>query len=266
MLNEPNRSPETKSQAYCIRGGPPGKEVTLYEYNAYSQKDYVTETLLDFKGVIHCDASPVLNGVGDKDGVTLSYCNAHARRKFESIYKADKKGKHPLAKRAMEFYTKLYAIEREATVAKLTPTDRFTLRDTKSRPLMVEFHTWLQGHAAYALPKSPIGQAIAYALNHWDGLTTFLTDGRLSIDNNATERDIKPFVIARKNFMFACTMAGADALGVHFSLILTARHHGLDPYKYYIEILTKLPLCKNMADYEALLPWNIQLEDTLCST
>jgi transposase len=259
VLNEPNRAPETKSYAYCIRGGPPGKEVTLYEYNAYSQKDYVTETLLDFKGVIHCDASPVFNDIGSRDGITLSYCHAHARRKFERILKADKKGHHPLAKQAMTFYAKLYAIEREATVAKLTPADRFTLRDTKSRPLMAEFYRWLQDHGANALAKSPIGQAIAYALNHWDSLTTYLTDGRLSIDNNATERDIKPFVIARKNFLFACTQAGADSLGVHFSLILTARHHGLDPYKYYTDILTRIPLCKTLDDYEALLPWNIRL-------
>ena len=68
------------------------------------------------------------------------------------------------------------------------------------------------------LPKSPIGLAIAYCLTHWDGLLTYLTDGRIEIDNNATERDIKPFVIARKNFLFACTPQGADSLGVHFSL------------------------------------------------
>ena len=112
VLNEPLRAPETKSFAYCIRGGPPGKEVTLYEYNAYSQKDYVTETLLGFKGTVHCDASPVFNDIGSQGDVILSYCNAHARRKFEQIEKADKKTS--LAKQAMSFYTQLYKIERNA--------------------------------------------------------------------------------------------------------------------------------------------------------
>jgi transposase len=78
----------------------------------------------------------------------------------------------------------------------------------------------------------------------------------VEIDNNATERDIKPFVIARKNFLFSCTPKGADSLAVHFSLILTARHHGLDPLAYYTDIFTRIPLCKNTQDLELLLPWN----------
>ena len=87
---------------------------------------------------------------------------------------------------------------------------------------------------------------------------TYLSDGRVEIDNNATERDIKPFAIARKNFLFSCTQAGADALGVHFSVILTAKHHGWDPYRYYVAILNRLPFCRTMEDYRALLPWNLK--------
>jgi transposase len=139
------------------------------------------------------------------------------------------------------------------------PLARFKLRHTQSQPILHHFHAWLTEYQAKILPKSPIGQAIAYTLKHWPGLTHYLTDGRLHIDNNATERDIKPFVIARKNFLFACTMAGTDALGVHFSLILTARHHGLNPFAYYETILKKIPLCKTMADFQQLLPWAITL-------
>ena len=69
----------------------------------------------------------------------------------------------------------------------------------------------------------------------------FLDDGRLRIDNNATERDIKPFVMARKNFMFAATPEGADLLGVYFSLIMTAKYHGHNPFSYYEMILKKIP-------------------------
>jgi len=115
VLKEPGRSPETKSYAYCIRGGPPGKSVILYEYNAYRQGEYVeSEGLPDFRGVIHCDASAVFNQIGRRDGVTLSYCHAHARRKFEQIVKASGKGKAKLATEAMQFYRRLYAIERSA--------------------------------------------------------------------------------------------------------------------------------------------------------
>jgi len=92
VMNEPGRQSQTKSYAYCIRGGPPDKKVVLYEYNAYSHKDYVDETLAHFNGVLHCDASP---------DVTLSYCNAHARRKFEQIEKSAKKGKAQVSTEAM---------------------------------------------------------------------------------------------------------------------------------------------------------------------
>ena len=87
----------------------------------------------------------------------------------------------------------------------------------------------------------------------------FLSDGRVEIDNNATERDIKPFVMGRKNFLFACTQAGADSLGVHFSLIVTAKHHGLNPAAYYEALFNRLPLCRSIQDYAALLPWAISL-------
>lgn len=256
VLNEPGRKPETKSYAYCIRGGPPGKSVILYEYNGYKQSEYVeSEGLSGFKGVIHCDAGAVFNRIGNREGVTLSYCHAHARRKFEQIEKSAGKGKAPLATEAMRFYRRLFDIERQATEQVLSPEQIYTLRQDKSKPILDEFYTWLILAKAKTLPHSPIGKAVAYTLSHWQGLLVFLTDGRLKIDNNDTERDIKPFVMARKNFLFACTQKGADSLGVHFSLILTARLHGLNPIAYYEDILKRIPLCKKLDDYVPLLPW-----------
>ena len=85
-------------------------------------------------------------------------------------------------------------------------------------------------------------------------------DGRLEIDNNLTEQEIKPLVIARKNFMFCASMDGAKALCMHFSFIRTAKLHGLDPYHYYVQLLKSIPHCKSVEDYEKLLPWNINLD------
>ncbi|MDB4807013.1 transposase domain-containing protein [Pseudomonadales bacterium] len=82
----------------------------------------------------------------------------------------------------------------------------------------------------------------------------------MEADNNLTEQEIKPFVIARKNFMFCSSVSGANALCFHFSLIRTAKRHGLDPYRYYVKILKDIPCCESVEDYEALLPWNIELE------
>ena len=110
------------------------------------------------------------------------------------------------------------------------------------------------------LPQSPLGKAINYCLKIWDGLTRYLEDGRLEIDNNATEREIKPLVIARKNFLFAASVDGANALCMHFSLIRTAKLHGLEPYHYYVKLLKSIPHCTSVEDYEQLLPWNIKLD------
>lgn len=256
VLNEPKRSSTVKSQAYCIRGGPPEKSVILYEYNAYKQGDYVDETMHFFKGILLCDASPVFNKIGSQEGVTLGYCYAHARRKFEEIVKLSPKGKTTLAKEALILIGDLYKIERQASENNLSPEARYALRQEKSRPIVTNLQDWLMHNKDRTLPHSPIGKAIAYTLNHWNGFETFLSDGRVEIDNNATERDIKPFVIARKNFLFSCTTKGADSLAVHFSLILTARQHGLDPMAYYTDILTRIPTCKTPRDLEHLLPWN----------
>jgi len=272
VLNEPGRPAETKSQAYCIRGGPPDKQVSLFEYNGYyrpreyTQSDYVVETLTDFKGKLSCDASPVFDEIGKLDDVTLSYCHAHARRKFEAIEKMrnkrkGKKSNPGLAHYVMKsIYQPLYQIEKKIKNAKETMhLEAITAyRQEHSKPILDAWYDWLVEHKELTLKESPIGKAIRYTLNNWIGLQTYLTDGRVEIDNNSCERDIKPFVIARKNFLFACTQAGADSLGVHFSLILTAKHHGWDPYRYYCMILKQVPFCDSLADYSKLLPWNLE--------
>ena len=125
---------------------------------------------------------------------------------------------------------------------------------------MAEFKDWLERHAPSLTPKSNLANAFNYVLTRWDGFCRYLHDGRLEIDNNLTEQQIKPFVIARKNFLFAHSVNGAQALCAHFSLIRTAKHHGLDPYRYYEAVLKAVPHCRSVEHYEALLPWNIALE------
>ena len=102
---------------------------------------------------------------------------------------------------------------------------------------------------------------MAYVINHWDGLVHYLSDGRLELDNNLTEQEIKMFVIIRKNFLFACSVAGAKSLCAHLSLLRSAIANGLEPYRYIKAVLDALPLCQTVEDYEALLPWNIDLSE-----
>jgi len=253
VLKEPGRAAETKSQVYCIRGGPPDKQVVLYDYNATEHKQFLQDWFSGFKGYMHVDGGNVFDGSTD---ATLVNCNAHARRKFEPIAKSNK-GKG-IAKEAMRYFKELYKIEREAKDKQLTPEQRYQLRQEKSKPLLEEFNAWIDKIYPTTLPASALGSAVNYCIKYRDGLIRYLEDGRLEIDNNLTEQQIKPLVIARKNFLFSDSVSGAEALCLHFGLIRTAKLHGLDPYNYYIALLKSIPHCKSVEDYEKLLPWNIR--------
>ena len=255
VLKEPGRPPQKTSYAYCMRGGPPDHSVILYGYNYEEHSAYVDQWFEGFRGSVHLDAGSVFNVFAADVNVTKSLCNAHARRKFEAIKKSAKKP--GLAVDALRFYKQLYLVEREAKDLKLPPNERHQLRQEKSVPIMKAFKEWLDTHVSLILPKSPLGEAFNYCIKHWIGLSCFLSDGRLEIDNNLTEQAIKSLALARKNFMFADTMNGAHALCLHFSLLQTALAHSLDPRHYYTELLKRIPHCQFVEDYEKLLPWNI---------
>ena len=109
-----------------------------------------------------------------------------------------------------------------------------------------------------AAPKSALGKAFTYLKEQWPYLTNYLKDGRLELSNNRAERSIKPFVISRKNFLFANTPKGATGSAIMFSLIQTAIENGLEPYKYLTWLMktAKDADLEDAATVQALLPWN----------
>ena len=116
---------------------------------------------------------------------------------------------------------------------------------------------WLKQKETSVLPKSSFGGAITYCLNQWNKLTAFLKDGRLEIDNNRSERSIKPFVIGRKNWLFSNTPRGATASATIYSIIETAKENGLNPFTYLQYLFEKLPNInlKDQGAMDELLPW-----------
>ncbi|PHE81854.1 transposase, partial [Bacillus pseudomycoides] len=111
------------------------------------------------------------------------------------------KGKKVKASEGLHFCNQLYSIERK--LKHVNPTERYEQRLKQSRPILDLFSVWLHEQKDRVLPKSALGKAITYCLNQWNHLEAFLLDGRLEIDNNKSERSIKPFVIGRKNWMFS---------------------------------------------------------------
>ena len=140
------------------------------------------------------------------------------------------------------------------------PLPSYEERLEQAKPVLDAMFAWANSRTA--APKSALGKAFHYLKEQWPYLTNYLKDGRLEISNNRAERSIKPFVIDRKNFLFANTPKGAAGSAVMFSLIQTAIENGLDPYKYLTWLLKKA----NKADLadnqvvQSLLPWNASAE------
>ena len=255
VLKEEDRKATTKSYMYCMRGGPPDKRSVLYDYNATSHKKFVKDWYADYQGSIHSDAENIFVSLNEEDFISMSYCNAHARRKFEKITKTVHS--EGLAHTAMRYFKRLYKIEAKAKSVQMCPEERLELRQRESMPIVDSFHKWLVDSEKKVLPKSPIGKALRYSLKHWTGLTQFLDNGELEIDNNLTEQQIKPFVMARKNFLFSYSVEGAHALATYFSLIQTAKAHNIEPCAYLTTVFKEIPTCYSFEDYEIILPWNV---------
>lgn len=139
----------------------------------------------------------------------------------------------------------------------LNPNEIYQYRQEHAKPLLEAFKFWLDENSKKAPPQSPLGQAFTYAINQWDKLNRYTNDGRLEMDNGLSERQIKPFVIGRKNWLFYNSVAGAKAAEVIYSIIESAKANNLEPYTYLRSLLTHLPNITTEKELEALIPYNI---------
>src|SRR5262245_3901808 len=118
---------------------------------------------------------------------------------------------------------------------------RLRLRQEQTGPQLAAFATWQEGQVPVVLPKSPMGQAVAYARRHWIALTRFTGHGFLNIDNNASERALRAMAVGRKNWLFAGSDAGGRTAAVLYTLTQTCRRHHIDPFAYLKDVLARLP-------------------------
>ena len=132
------------------------------------------------------------------------------------------------------------------------------LRQKNSIPILNKLKAWLAINKPRVAKDSLTGKAMTYLPNQWDKLIVYCTDGQLRISNIMAENAIRPFAVGRRAWLFADTPAGADASAVHYSLIQTAKLHGLEPYAYLNAVFKALPYAETVEDIEALLPWNFK--------
>ena len=187
-----------------------GHPAVLYRYSPDRKGERPRGHLEGFSGYLHADAyagyNALYRGEGNKPPrIDHVACVAHARRKFFEIFDAKKS---PIAEEALQRIQALYVIEAEINGQ---PADqRKAVRQARSKPLLDAFHAWAMTQRRRLSPKTPLGKAFQYALGRWEALSRYIEDGRLSIDNNLSERLLRGVAITRKNYLFVGSSRGGD--------------------------------------------------------
>lgn len=218
--------------AYVSRHG------TVYDATEDRSRAGPLEFLRGFQGFLQCDAYAGYDELFRRSQGTIIEvgCWAHARRKFVEAQKTSPREAHEAVVRIKQ----LYAVEHEAKACDVT--DRRSLRQQKSVPLLAALKPWLDQLAVTTLPKSPLGEAVTYARNQWGALNVYVTDGALAMDNNLAERAVKPYAIGRKNWLFFGSDDGGRRLAILSSFTATCQQFSTNPWTWLQQTLTKLPL------------------------
>jgi len=238
VLKEPGKTARSKSYMWLYRtSGEATHPLILYEYQPDRKHRHPEVFLQSFTGYLHTDGYDGYHKL--PKNITIVGCLAHLRRKFFDAMKTLPKDKQAdsYAAKGVSYCDRLFQWEKQ--FATLCPESRHQERERQSKPLMEELWDWNEN--IQALPKTLLGKAVHYAKSQRKYLERYLWDGRLEISNNRAERSIRPFVIGRKNWLFSNTPSGAKASSIYYSLIVSARENGLNPFEYIKWILENAP-------------------------
>jgi len=260
VLKEPGRAATSQSYLWVQFAPEPG--VVLYDYDVSRSAEVPKRLLAGFEGFLQTDGYEGYGAIGQEPGITHVGCWAHARRKFDEALKAQKNSakkkrslKESKALQGLSFIQKLYRIERQ--IREKPPDAIHRIRQERSRPVIEKLRSWLTEAIPRVPPQSLTGKALAYLDGQWPKLIRVLEDGRLPLDTNRVENAIRPFVVGRKNWLFADTVRGAQASANLYSLIETAKVNGLEPFAYLRYVLTELPAATTLDEVEVLLPRHV---------
>jgi hypothetical protein len=232
----------------------------VYDYTPSRARDGPAQFLRTFQGHVHADAYGGYDGIyiGSNGAIIEVLCWAHGRRKYFDAQDTDA----ARATVALAYIRRLYQVERQAKQlferqaghadARTLSAIRLELRQQHSVPVLKQFEAWMRQQTSGVtgdgsalptgpvLPKSPLGTAINYCLGNWAAFIRYAGNGDLDIDNNASERDLRPVVLGRVNYMFFGSDNGGHTAAVLYSLIASAKRHGLDPFVYLRDVLARI--------------------------
>lgn len=213
-----------------------GEPDVAFRFAATRSGDTPRQVLGGTSGALLVDAYSGYNDVTGVAGRERAACHAHLRRYFHEALPTA-----PVAREALNLVLDLYRVEHEAKERRVVGTDsHLELRQTKSRAARDRLKAWLDRNLALHPPKSPIGVAIRYALNHWTELGRYLDDAKIPIDNNASERALRRVALGRKNYLFVGNVDAGENIAGLYSLVATCEARGINPYAYLADVLARV--------------------------
>lgn len=254
-------------------------QIRLYSYNTSREEEYCLSLYDGYHGYLHGDGYKPYRKIPE---AIVVGCWAHARRYvYEAIldspshkeyqkanHKEEYLEQHPAYAKILEVFEMIEALfgyEKQYQKEGITYEEKRERRQNESKKKLEEIKGYLDYNQGLFLPGGKAGKAIAYLKNNWEYLNNYLLDGRLEITNNLAERSIKPFVIGRKNWLFANTRKGAQSSAILYSIIETAKANHIKPFEYLAYILEVMRHI-NMQDKDALrklLPYSEELPSYL---
>jgi len=226
------------------------EKVVLFNYQPGRAHGAPMELLEGFEGNLQTDGFGAYDLLVKKCPlIELTGCMAHSRRYYFDAQDYDK----PKSVWMLDKLQELYAIERIAREGNYTDDQRLALRQEKSVPILNLIKPWVDEELIRDGTTNPLTKAVRYMATRWEKLILFTTDGKLEIDNNLVENAIRPVALGRKNWLFAGSHPAAQRGGVIYSLFATCKLNGIDPHKWLLEVLQKLPDTKQ-SGLDALLP------------
>ena len=228
------------------------ERLVLFHYDQGSRAGAVIESLANrynFKGYLQCDGfAGYETAFKTNPDVLLVNCMVHIRRHLEQALDENR----PMAEHALKEIQHLYKIEHMCDDAQVSFDERKAKRQELSKPIMEALKLWMETEGVKYSESSLIGKAITYAYTRWDNMMRYLDDGRLLLDNNLAENEIRPVTLGRKNYLFCGNHEAAQNMAVVCSLLATCRNHDVNPRDYLNDIISQMPY-HTKASYEELL-------------
>ena len=243
------------------------EKLVIFHYDEGSRAGAVIESLAsryNFRGYLQCDGfAGYETAFKTNSDVTLVNCMVHIRRHFEQALDENRAP----AQHALTEIQHLYKIERLCDDARLSPEERSARRNELARPIMEAMKLWMETEGIKYSESSQIGKAITYAYTRWDNMMHYLDDGRLLLDNNLAENEIRPITLGRKNYLFCGNHEAAANMCIVNSLLATCRNHDVNPRLYLNDIISKMPYMTKATHEELveLLPhrWKLKHQDAI---